>query len=76
MTDYLARVDDRAASARAAKASDWQRVAQAAPRFAAFATGLRNACGERVNAVVVDGVRYGNPPLERIVPPIPGVRAR
>lgn len=68
----LERVAARAASLRAAKEADWQAVARDAPDLAAFASGLRKACGERVNAVIYKGVRYGEAPLERIVPPIPG----
>lgn len=67
----LERVAARAASLRAAKKSDWQTVAREAPELAAFASGLRRACGERVNAVIYKGIRYGEAPLERIVPPIP-----
>lgn len=70
----LARIEARAASLRSQEAAAWQTVVREAPPLAAFAGALKMACGERVNAVVHNGIRYGNAPLERIVPPIPGAR--
>lgn len=73
MTDHLARVAARAASAKADRAAQWRVLREKAPELAAFAASLASATG-RLQGVTHDGIRYGDRPLERIVPPIPGVR--
>lgn len=74
MSDYLARVAARAQEAKADRAVQWRDLQAKAPALAAFATDLAKHT-DKLQGVTHDGIRYGDPPLERNVPPVPGRRA-
>lgn len=71
--EMLERVAARAASMRSERADQWRELQAKAPELAAFAADLAKHTG-KLHAITFNGIRYGDAPIERNVPPIPGVR--